>query len=71
MPLLLKVVMGFSSPHLVQTRVSTDGRMAARQSKALRVDLGMDVPGQVVMLLSQTEQNRKRPLYKPVKAAPL
>jgi hypothetical protein len=49
----LNVVMGFSSPHLMQTRVSTDGRTLDRQSKALPVDLGMDVPGQVVMLLTE------------------
>ena len=71
MLLLLNVVMGFSSPHLVQTLVSTGGGMPARKSKALRVDLGMDVPGQVVMLLSQTERNRKSPLYKPGKPARL
>ena len=34
------------------------------------VDLGMDVPGQVVMLIFQTEPNRKSPLYKPGKAMP-
>lgn len=71
MPLLLNVETGFSAPHLMQTRVSIVGRTLERQSKALRVDLGMDVPGQVVMLLSQTEPNRKRPLYKPGKAATL
>ena len=53
MPLLLKVATGFSAPHLMQTRVSTGGGMLERQAKALRVDLGMDVPGQVVMMLSQ------------------
>ena len=71
MLLLLNVVMGFFSLHLVHTLVSTGWGMPARQSKALPADLGMDVPGQVVMLLAQTELNRKSPLYKPGKPARL